>query len=123
MSTEVRVRRKLPQHGRNTSILRPYVKNLGFSITDWEEKLTVKFRDLPSHEDRAYTMFLGCGLRKSEIGSVGKRSTQPDPLDLDMPRGHVVALMARFQEKLIHEGRTVQEIFRALGKSMRYDVV
>lgn len=123
MSTEVPVRRRLSQHGKSTSILRPYVKNLGYSIADWKERLTVKFRDLPSHEDRVYTMFLGCGLRENESDSAGKRATQPDPSDVDMPRGHVIALMARFQEKLTHEGRTVQGIFRALGKNTRYDVV
>lgn len=124
MSTEAPVRQRLPQHGgRTTSILRPYVKNLGYSIADWKNGLAVKFRDLPSHENRVHTMFLGCGLRGKESGSAGKRAARPDPSDLDMPRGHVVALMARFQEKLIHEGRTVQEIFKALGESTRYDVV
>lgn len=108
-----RARSRHPYGRRNTYIGTYTRHGLGFCTIGREETLTkTKFRDLSSHERRLYTLTLGYGLR--EDGKSVKRQRKPE-----MTRGHAVALMARLQEMMLHEGRTVEGVFAALGLDTR----
>lgn len=101
-------------YGRRNTYIHPYVRHgLGYFTADWEESLTVKFRDLPSRERRLYTLTLGYGLRNEKSASRKRRR------QLEMSHSHAVALMARFHEMLLHGGRTVKGIFDALRVEQR----
>lgn len=101
-------------YGRRNTYIHPYVRHgLGYYTVDWEESLTVKFRDLPSRERRLYTLTLGYGLR-DEKGANSKPQGQ-----LEMSHSHAIALMARFHEMLLHGGRTVKGVFDALRMEQR----
>lgn len=115
-STTVVTVRGRPKHpyGRRNTYIHPYVRHgLGYNTTDWEESLTVKFRNLPSRERRLYTLTLGYGLR-GEKGANSKRRRQPE-----MSHSHALTLMARFHEMLLHGGRTVKGVFDALSVEQR----
>ena len=109
--------RPRPKHpyGRRNTYIGTYTRHgLGYCTVGRDETLTkTKFRDLSSRERRLYTLTLGYGLR--EDGKSAKRQRKPE-----MSRGHAVALMARLQEMMLHEGRTVKGIFAALGFDTRY---
>lgn len=104
-----RVQPKHP-YGRRNTYIGTYIRHgLGYCTVGRDETLTkTKFRDLSSRERRLYTLTLGYGLR--EDGNSVRRQRKPE-----MGRGHAVALMARLQEMMLHEGRTVEGIFAALG--------
>lgn len=110
------VGRTRPKHpyGRRNTYIGTYTRHgLGYCTVGRDETLTkTKFRDLSSRERRLYTLTLGYGLR--EDGKSAKRQRKPE-----MSRGHAVALMARLQEMMLHEGRTVEGIFAALGLHTR----
>lgn len=108
--------------GRRNTLIHPYVRHgLGFSTAEWEESLTVKFRNLPSRERRLYTLSLGYGLRddNNNGGTYSKKSVKRKRR-AEMTRDHAVTLMARFHEMLLHGGRTVEGIFAALGVEARW---
>ncbi|CAM9126272.1 unnamed protein product, partial [Laminaria digitata] len=108
--------------GRRNTLIHPYVRHgLGFSTAEWEESLTVKFRNLPSRERRLYTLSLGYGLRddNNNGGTYNKKSVKRKRR-AEMTRDHAVTLMARFHEMLLHGGRTVEGIFAALGVEASY---
>lgn len=103
-----------PKHpfGRRNTYLRPYIRHgLGYPIVDWEQSLTVKFRNLSSCEQRLYRMTLGFGLCDNDT-----RGNQRRPGGIS--RGHAVALMAKCRELLLHGGRTLEGIFEALGANL-----
>lgn len=108
--------RARPKHpfGRRNTYIGTYTRHgLGYCTAGRDETLTsTKFRDLSSHERRLYTLTLGYGLR--EDSKSVKRPRKPE-----MSRGHAVALMARLQEMMLHEGRTVEGIFATLGLDTR----
>lgn len=109
--------RAQPKHpyGRRNTFIGSYTRHgLGYCTAGRDEALTnTRFRDLPSRERRLYTLTLGYGLR--EDSKSVKRVRKPE-----MSRGNAVALMARLQEMMLHEGRTVEGIFAALGLDSRY---
>lgn len=110
-----RARPKHPYGRRNTYIGTYLRHGLGYGTVGRDESLTkTKFRDLSSRERRLYTLSLGYGLR--EDSKSVKRKRKPE-----MSRGHAVALMARLQEMMLHEGRTVEGIFAALRLDTRCD--
>lgn len=109
--------RARPKHpyGRRNTYIGTYIRHgLGYCTVGRDETLTkTKFRDLSPRERRLYTLTLGYGLREDEKSA--KRQRKPE-----MSHGHAVALMARLQEMMLHEGRTVEGIFAALGLDTRY---
>lgn len=106
MASATRKRPKHPYDRRNTQ-LHPYVRHgLGFSTADWQESLTIKkFRN---------------GRRDWEESLTIKKFTN-NRRKRPMSHAHAVALMARFQEMLLHGDRTVEGVFAALGVETRWD--
>ena len=106
--------------GRRNTLIHPYVRHgLGFSTAEWEESLTVKFRNLPSRERRLYTLSLGYGLRDNNNRGAHNNTSVKRKRRPEMTRDHALTLMARFHEMLLHGGRTVEGIFAALGIDAR----
>lgn len=107
--------------GRRNTLIHPYVRHgLGFSTAEWEESLTVKFRNLPSRERRLYTLSLGYGLREdNNFRGAHNNTSVKRKRRAEMTRDHALTLMARFHEMLLHGERTVEGIFSALGIEAR----
>lgn len=119
ITSTVPLRAKHPCGRRNT-LIHPYVRHgLGFSTAEWEESLTVKFRNLPSRERRLYTLSLGYGLREDNNFRGTNNTSVKRKRTAEMTRDHALTLMARFHEMLLHGERTVEGIFAALGIEAR----
>lgn len=110
-----------PKHpyGRRNTFIQPYLRHaLGYSTAEWEESLTVKFRDLRPCEPRLYTLSQGFGIRDKKSSPEVELSSK----QLEMKAGEAIALMVKFRQMLVHGERTVEGVFEALGVGERYEL-